>query len=88
MLDAQSWALDFRGFVGGFDLEFDARYAEWLFALFESPVSEGALVADSTAGDLWATEQEEVLALSPGGTGELDTAFCFGFRVLSRNVVG
>ena len=50
----QPWALDFRGVFGGFDLEFDARYAEWLFALFESPVSEGALEVVGAIDFVWA----------------------------------
>ena len=47
MLDAQSWALDLRGVFRGFDLEFDARYAELLFAIFEQEISRRAVVTDS-----------------------------------------
>ena len=43
VLDAQSWALDFRGFVRGLGLKFDARYAEWLLAIFEPEISERTL---------------------------------------------
>ena len=53
MLDAQSWALGFRGFVRGFDLEFDARYAELLFAIFESEVPYAALEVVGAVDFVW-----------------------------------
>ena len=53
VLDAQSWALDFRGFVRGFDLEFDARHAEWLLAIFESEVPYAALEVVGAADFVW-----------------------------------
>ena len=53
MLDAQSWALDFRGVFGGFDFEFDARYAELLFAVIESEISEAALEVVGAADFIW-----------------------------------
>ena len=34
----QPWALDFRGFFGGFDLEFDARYAGYLNRRYQKEV--------------------------------------------------
>ena len=54
VLDAQSWALDFRGVVRGFDFEFDARYAEWLLAIFESEIPYAALEVTGTVDFVWA----------------------------------
>ena len=54
VLDAQSWALDFRGVFREFHLEFDARYAELLFAIFESQISERALEVVGTVDFVWS----------------------------------